>query len=325
MKTVSFKVKKSNTIKDLKALVNEKEGIPEKFQVLFCDGNLLMDGERLVDCCVRGGSSLLVVQNCAPLKLFIKLSSNARIIVLEATAGDTVRNIKYMIVGKEGIQADGFTLVYDGNLLEDDRTLSSLDIRSESTIDLIFNPKEVISVHVKIPAGKILHLSVKLMFTICDIKSVIGSMIGVPVNDWRLFYGGKQLEDSKTIAFYNIQEGSFLQLKWPLFLIFVRFASGEPLTLQLHQHTTVRRVKIKVSEHKKMAVNDVRLIFGGGELRDEQDLASCNITNHSTIYAMTHLREGCNRTDEPTENACPTKGISFKELALHDEQIWDVL
>ncbi|CAK7327281.1 unnamed protein product [Dovyalis caffra] len=39
---------------------------------------------------------------------------------VEVTAGDTVQNIKSMIQEEEGVQADTFTLMYDGCLLGDD-------------------------------------------------------------------------------------------------------------------------------------------------------------------------------------------------------------
>lgn len=77
MGTVALKVKRSETTKELKAMLCEKYGIPENCQQLFFDSCMLMDFQRLVDRGVQRDSTLqLVLQNIVGMKIFVKLPSS---------------------------------------------------------------------------------------------------------------------------------------------------------------------------------------------------------------------------------------------------------
>ncbi|CAL8990027.1 unnamed protein product [Prunus brigantina] len=295
MRTVALTVKSSETIKDLKALLCEKYGFAENHQELFLGGDMLMDYQTLVDCGVQRDSTVhLVLQNTVRIKLFVKLPSSQGTIEIEAKAHDTIQNIRAMIQAKEMIPLDQFTLVYGGELLEEDSTLASfiskstsLGIKSESTLQMIYAPKDTLSISVKAPSRETVKLKVRALFTVSDVKNIVGNTIGVSVSYQSLIYAGKQLEDLKTLAFYDIKDEYVLEMSPRLFQIFVKVFDGRrTLTVDVKQTDVVEDVKVKVFRKLKVSMKRYyccRLLFGGKRLRNGRDLASYNIQKDSTL------------------------------------------
>lgn len=282
MKTVAWKVKPTETVKNLKALLGEKGIVSETIQDLWFAGKLLNDGERLVDHGIQRNSTLhLLLQNFDVVKLHIKIPSERRTIVVEAKADDTVESIKSLIEVTEGIESSRFSLIYEGKLLEEDWTLSSLDVKNESTICIVFSQQDVLSIYVKALSGKVVKLKVKVTFSVADVKAIAETMLGTSAGS--LFYLGQQLEDSKILACYDIKEESMLQILHPLFQVFVKTWSGRTLTLDVQQNMTVQDVKDKIFKKLKIPVHLQSIIFSGKRLEGGRDLASYHIQKHSTL------------------------------------------
>ncbi|MCI31544.1 ubiquitin [Trifolium medium] len=67
-------------------------------------------------------------------------------------------------------------------------------------------------IFVKTLTGKIILLRVKSSDTIVDVKKKIFDKGGYEVHNQRLIFGGYQLEDTRTVANYNIQDNTTIDL-----------------------------------------------------------------------------------------------------------------
>lgn len=286
---MNLKVKRSETIKDLKSQVCWRFGIPENLQQIFFNGDLLRNSHRIHEYGIQRDSVLnLVVENFVAVKVYVKMPSNPNTIVVEAKPEETVGRIKRVIQSKEMIEMGLYTLVHEGTLLEDDTaTLESLSIEKEATFHVISNPRSTISISVRTAKkdGPI-KIQAKALFTINDVKTIVGSILGVSMSDQHLMHEGQFLDDLKTLAFYGIKEGTLLWMVSPKIQILIKTWSGKTITLNVEQSDTIEAVKKKIFLKLRMPPHFLSLVYSGKRLEDGRDLRSYNIQKHSTLHAV---------------------------------------
>ena len=177
-KSFMLSVEKTDTIRVIKAMLQDKEGIHPSQQRLIFGVMVLEDGRTLSHYNIQNNSRLTVH---IKMNIFVHILTG-KTIDFELWDCDTVNEVKDKILHKEGIPLGCQCLHFAGRPLEDDIALSYYSMEKEITLHLdLWMPISVENL-----AGDIITMNVKTSDTIGNIMARIAAEEDIPADQLRI-------------------------------------------------------------------------------------------------------------------------------------------
>ena len=192
-KNITLDVPPFQTVKYVKRMIQEKEGIPMDIQRLIFAGNVLYDQFSLNEFNIGNGSQLVLYRITRDAMEIFVWTMAGKVFKVRAKPCDTIDTLKCIIHRVSGFPPHQQRLLYAGRKLKGPRLLSDYHIEPESTVQLFLHPQDEIQVFAKDLSGKTWTLKLHPVDTVADLKVEIMKQTGIPTDQFRLVFTGRHL------------------------------------------------------------------------------------------------------------------------------------
>eukprot|EP00933_Yihiella_yeosuensis_P051278 TRINITY_DN49166_c0_g1_i1.p1 TRINITY_DN49166_c0_g1~~TRINITY_DN49166_c0_g1_i1.p1 ORF type:complete len:293 (+),score=41.36 TRINITY_DN49166_c0_g1_i1:3-881(+) len=205
-KSIMLDLKAYHTGQDVRAKIQEKEGIPQCQQYLIFEGQELHDHLTLSECNVTNMSQIQIIRSM--YKICVK-NLTGKTLDFEVGPLLTIYDLKEMIQKLEAIPLDMQGLVFNKQRLEDSRTLQFYNIQNDSTLFLVLRLGSIpMTLNVALAEDEVVTVSSHHPHSVDDLRSQLEAQLHTQLEDKQFVFGDRVLLPGHSLLEYDIQPGS---------------------------------------------------------------------------------------------------------------------
>ena len=143
-----------------------------------------------------------------------------------------------------------------------------------------------LKIYIQISKEKKIELEASYDDTFKDIKLLIEKKERIPFNNQVLFYKDKELENNKSIDYYNIDYNTTIQLVLRSDKVSIKTSKGKLFTIEIRPKDLIINIKEKIKIKEGFLPENQNLFLEKKELEDKMPISHYNIKNGSEILLI---------------------------------------
>ena len=268
-----------DTVKNLKAAIQMKEGIPSEHQHLLERGTALKDSEEVP---LWHIPQLVVKENVLRVE-----SESYKVTVLKYDPSETVWSVKQKLHRSMGIPPELQELTFNKRVLDDGHQLVYYKLKNDDKLGVKKHYSGPLTV--ELITGGAVRIFITPQDTVASVKEKLQEKCGIATEKQRLFLEGRELTVELQHIMCELEYFTFYaklllaRQDSEIFYVEIKFLS-KIFVLRHNPHDTVRDIKLKLQENNlPLEVCKMKLLFDGKTLEESQELNNCGICKESTV------------------------------------------
>jgi hypothetical protein len=200
----TFKGDSSCAVEKLKAMIQEKTGMPERYQNIIAADSVLMNDDTVV---VHSSQVSLIIGEIQ--KLFT-INIGAHTVILNVPFHFFVFDLFSLIQRHLSYNITHFSLYEDGEVLGNDLSVSAIE-KAELVLLRPLKKGEIL-IFITTLTGRKIPLIVTGDMKVDELKQLVCDYYGFPADQQRFIFAAQQLEDQKSLSDYALSDGDCLSL-----------------------------------------------------------------------------------------------------------------